>query len=795
MVIGKRFRKFAVASTATAALLAGSVGVSFAQIDEIVVTATKRAENVQDIPVSVATVSGEKLDVLASGGLDIRFLSARIPSLQIESSFGRAFPRFYIRGLGNTDFDLNSSQPVSLVYDDVILENPILKGFPLFDLERVEVLRGPQGTLFGRNTPAGIVKFDSVKPSQEFSGYGKVGYGRFNAINVEGAVGGPLNDVTSGRASVLFQRRDDWVDNVAVGFEEEDALEGFDEFAARLQLLFEPNDKFSGLFNVHARRLRGTARVFRANIADGSDDGIVDSYQVNQTNPGFTGGTLADFERDEVYQDSPNFQEVNEFGGIANLEYDFGSVTLTSISGYENVEIFTRGDIDGGIGDLFGDGFEATPPAVGGPGIIPFRADTQDNIPHLDQFTQELRLSSNEWGRVDAQVGFFYFYENVDIETFDFGDTAIQAGVEDPVAEAFQNQKTNSWAVFASVDIDLTEQLNLRGGVRYTDETKDFEASRPIDTRPAFLEFGGPITPAPVETDDEVISWDASLSYEATEDVLLFTRVAKGFRAPSIQGRIGFFAADLNADGIPDSQDLVNASISVGDTETIMSYEAGFKADLFGNRARLNMTGFYYKINDQQLTAVGGAGNFNTLINADETKGYGFELEAEVAPLENLFLTMGTSYNFTEIDDPNLTTAPCGAPITPCTVLDPLDVNGNAILDGNRLPQAPRWIANWTARYGIPVRGGSSEFFMYTDWALRTKVSFFLYDSAEFNDGFLLEGGLRAGYAWNEGQYEVAAFGRNITNDLSLTGGIDFNNLVGFINEPPTWGIELKGQF
>ena len=113
----------------------------------------------------------------------------RVPSLIIESSFGRTFPRFYIRGLGNTDFDFNASQPVSLVYDDVVLENPILKGFPVFDLDRVEVLRGPQGTLFGRNTPAGIVKFDSVKPSNTTNGYGRISYGSFNGVTAQGAVG------------------------------------------------------------------------------------------------------------------------------------------------------------------------------------------------------------------------------------------------------------------------------------------------------------------------------------------------------------------------------------------------------------------------------------------------------------------------------------------------------------------------------------------------------------------------------------------------------------------------------
>src|SRR5690606_24459852 len=117
-------------------------------LDALEVTAQRRVENIQDVPVSISTLSGEKLGVLASGAGDVRFLSGRVPSLNIESSFGRAFPRFYIRGLGNTDFDLNASQPVSLVYDDVVQENPILKGFPVFDLERIEVLRGPQGTLF-----------------------------------------------------------------------------------------------------------------------------------------------------------------------------------------------------------------------------------------------------------------------------------------------------------------------------------------------------------------------------------------------------------------------------------------------------------------------------------------------------------------------------------------------------------------------------------------------------------------------------------------------------------------------
>ena len=140
------------------------------QLETVTITAERRVENIKDVPNAVSQISGEKLDVLASGGQDVRFLSGRIPSLNIESSFGRAFPRFYIRGYGNTDFRLNASQPVSLIYDDVVQENPILKGFPMFDMDQVEMYRGPQGTLFGRNSPAGVVRFSSARPSQSFGG-------------------------------------------------------------------------------------------------------------------------------------------------------------------------------------------------------------------------------------------------------------------------------------------------------------------------------------------------------------------------------------------------------------------------------------------------------------------------------------------------------------------------------------------------------------------------------------------------------------------------------------------------
>ena len=162
---------------------------------EVIVTATRKEERLLDVPVSASVLSSDAITALGTGGQDIRELAFSVPSLNIESSNGRTFPRFYIRGYGNTDFTNFASQPVSLIYDDVVQENPILKGFPVFDQADVEVLRGPQGTLYGRNTPAGLVKLTSARPVLgEFSGYATLSDGTYDTANFEGVVNLPIND-------------------------------------------------------------------------------------------------------------------------------------------------------------------------------------------------------------------------------------------------------------------------------------------------------------------------------------------------------------------------------------------------------------------------------------------------------------------------------------------------------------------------------------------------------------------------------------------------------------------------
>lgn len=766
----------AVATTslfiAPAAFAQDETAQSSTTLSEIVVTAQRREENLQDVPLSVTAVSGDQLGALTAGGVDIRGMSGRVPSLLVESSFGRTFPRFYIRGLGNTDFDFNASQPVSLIYDDVVLENPILKGFPIFDMERVEVLRGPQGTLFGRNTTAGIVKFDSVKPSDVAGGYGKISYGRFNAVNVEGGFGGPLGETVSVRVSGMYQRQDDYVDNVVPAKTTKDAFEGYKEYAARVQFLIKPSDDFDILLTGQFRSLDGTARMFRANVFTRGQEGL-------NTN----------FNRYRVSTDGKNEQRVDTQNMTARMTYDAGPVSLISVTSYWQGDATSVGDVDGGFGANF------LPRNLYGPGDIPFTAETRDSVPNLTQFTQEFRIASNNDGPLSYQAGVFYFDEDLKIVSENYstlGDPNNAADGVNILVSQVQNSK--AYGLFGSMTYQLSDQLSVTGGLRYNDDKRDFVAVRSKDSQfPGFLQ--NPLGTVRRDVSDNNLTWDLSGTYAATDDVNLYARVARGYRAPSIQGRILFPPATATP---------LESGVTVGKSETITSYESGIKSTLLDGRARFNINGFYYELKDAQLTAVGGGVNANRLINADMVRGYGFEADVEFKPVPQLLLTAGLSYNNTSIQDTGLTTAACGATrvdtfpnVSLCTPLDPIVVAAAPFsaaivnIDGNSLPQSPKWIANWTARYGVPV--GNGEVYAFTDWAYRSKINFFLYESVEFQDKHMLEGGLRVGYKTDA--FDISAFVRNITKDTSAVGGIDFNNLTGFVNEPRVWGIEAGFKF
>ena len=700
------------------------------QLQSVTVTAQRRTENIRDVPVSVTALKGDKLDVLVSGGEDIRLLAGKVPSLNVESSNGRTFPRFYIRGYGNTDFNTFASQPVSLVYDDIVQENPILKGFPIFDLASVEVLRGPQGTLFGRNTPAGVVKFESEKPNlKKVEGYYNLSAASHYTMNAEGAVNVPLSTNVAMRVSAVGQHRDDYVNNFSdvAKTRKTGELDGYNEHAERVQFLYS-KDGFSGLLGFHQRQTNGSARLFRANLIKPGSNTFADGTNL-----------------DDIVTNAQNFQSLKTNGINLRLQWDLGNYKLHSITGYEHiVDYSSRGDIDGGT------------PA--GPGFIPFQVETNGYIENLDQYTQEFRLESAYTGPFNWQAGLYYFDEDVTGGSDNFNSDTYAL-----TSRLRSRQKNDAWAAFASATYNLTPDWTIRGGLRYTKDEKEFRTIEATNV----VQIG----PSSVEESKDKINWDLSATYKLTPDVNVYGRAATGFRAPSI--------AAASAE-VP---------ITVADSETIKSFELGIKADLFDRRARTSFSIYDYTISDQQLTVVGGNSNVNRLINADKTKGKGAEFDFEAAISPALRVGAGASYNYTQIRDGSLSVNKCAQ----CTVTNPLNAFGRVVIDGNPLPQAPRWTFNATARYGVPFRDG--ELYVFTDWSYRSKINFFLYEATEFTGAPLTEGGVRVGYIFGNGKYEVAAFGRNILDQRRITGTIDFNNLTGFTNEPRQWGMQFKGNF
>ncbi|WP_374584607.1 TonB-dependent receptor [Ideonella dechloratans] len=708
------------------------------KLTTITVTAERREENALEVPMAITTLRGEALDTLNASGEDLRMLSGRVPSLNIESSFGRAFPRFYIRGYGNTDFRLNASQPVSLILDDIVQENPILKGFPIFDSEGVEVLAGPQGTLFGRNTPAGVVKFDSVKPQKTFGGYASLGYGSYGTTNLEGAVNVPIDAQWQSRISVQSQHRDNWVTNEAPVTQQTHKLEGYDDNAVRAQLLYGAGTDFSALFNVHARNLDGSARLFRANIIQPGTNDLVDDFDIKK-----------------VYLDGKNEQKLSSTGASAHLTWKFDGYKLHSITGFEKVHSYSRGDVDGGYGASYA-------PSMG-PGTIPFSSETADGLRAHQQWTQELRAESTAAGPLSWQGGLYFFHEKYDMDAYSY-DSVFAGGAQTGLSTT--TQSNNSWAAFGSVNYAIAPDLKLRAGLRYTHDWKKLSTD-----------------PGDVAVDDSAglsdtvsgskVTGDLAATWSVSKDTNLYARVATGYRGASILPASAF---NPLSDAAP---------------ETNTSYEAGVKSELFDRRARITADVFHYDVKNQQLTAVGGATNSTLLLSAKKSMGQGFEMTLDAYLSDNLLLNLNGSVNTTKIKDKNLVVAGCAM----CTVTDPAGtVAGTYHIDGNPLPQAPKYVANANLRYSIPMADGS-EFYLYTDWTYRSKINFFLYESVEFTGKPLTQGGLRLGYIWGDGKYELAAFSRNITNKVVVNGAIDFNNLTGFVNEPRTFGAQFKAMF
>jgi len=756
LFLGAAFSALAIGGTAQAQDSTAPAADDGAET-EIVVTAERRPEALQNTPVSVAVIGGQDArDFTASGDDTLLSLSGKVPSFYAETTTGRIFPRFYIRGLGNIDFYLGASQPVSIIQDDVVLEHVVLKSNPVYDLDHVEVLRGPQGSLFGRNTTAGIVKFDTVRPTLDgLDARGTLSYGSYNSINLDAGIGGPLADNVAVRVSGLIQHRDNYVDNAYAGVSQDgtngprkNAMGGFDERDARIQVLVKPTEGWTSLFSAHMRNYNGTSTLFlRQALKKGSND----VSNVSRTTVRY----------DEA-MDNP--QDYDTYGMSWNNSFDFGPVTLTSITAYETSSGYSRGDTDGGAA--------ADYPVGGVPNGF---GQSMGRLADLDQWTQEVRLASNGDGPFKWQVGGMYF-DSRDITEFYQRAWFLTTAARNPNNWVRLHDVNTSWALFGQASYQLTPKFRLTAGVRVTEDTKTTDLLKTANTVANASTYTGR---RHVRLSDTQPSWDVSALYEVNDDLSLYARVARGFRGPTIQGRSAVF----------------NSDFTTANSETILSYEAGLKSSLFDNKVRFNLTGFYYTVDDIQLNGNDSNGN-GVLFNADKAEAYGVEAELNVRPVRNLALSFGASWLHSEIKDKRVYAQVCALNgVVVCTVNDPVkQVGANyfAQIDGNPLPNAPKYNLNATARYDIPV-SDSGKAFISTDWNIQGYTNYVLYKTNEFYSDGNFEGGLKIGYTGGNGTWEIAAFARNITNEKNLKGVIE-NYMAAVLNEPRVIGISLTGR-
>lgn len=732
--------------------------------EKIEITAKKRSQDLQTVSVSVTAFSGEGLRELnMSDSVDI---AAQTPGLNIGTPVGEGNnPSISLRGVGLNDFNDNNEGPIAVYRDEVYQSAMPGLTFQLFDLERVEVLRGPQGTLYGRNATGGLVHFISSKPTEDTEILFDLTLAENNQIKTEAAIGGSLTDDLRGRLAIATNQHDGYVEN-RIGPDGNEA----NSQAYRLQLEYDFTNDFSALLNVHG----------------GKADATSAHYQHVATSDG-AGGTATDF---FGYADNDNDPFAGEYNREGELEIDSDGLSLSldwstsnfdfaSITAVENVEKFHTEDADMGP-------FSAVIPTFGS---------------KIEQFSQELRLSGST-DNMEWIVGAYYFENEVE-GTLDLdinypgsiidGITGAPAGSFGPDYVAWLNydidylQESESYGFFGQIERKLTDKLTLTAGLRYTTEERTMHYQNRADGNPdavlnscllpagdvcgligdssfagtdTFFDFtnSNPEAAEFTSIDDDDISGQVGLDYKVDENMLVFANIATGFKSGGFNG--GFL--DFT-DGV------TNADVSFK-PEKLTSYEAGFKSTLADGDVRLNASAFYYDYKDYQALTFAGLSQF---INNSDATVQGFEAELTWLPGDNWDIKLGGSFVDTSIDS--------------------VEVRNVGIVEDREMVLAPEYTLNGVVRYQVTEQLSAQidfnhqgkQFFAITNSEISKEDSYTVFNA-------------RIGYQISE-NLKISAFVKNLTNEEYRVYSFDFTNTTGYSQDfyaKPRWaGVNIQYNY
>jgi iron complex outermembrane receptor protein len=764
--------------TALALVLSGAVQAQSVLLEEMVVTAQKREQSAQDVGIAITSLSGNQMRAL--GYTNAQEVTALAPGVSTLQPNGEANYAIGIRGVANNDFTTNVESPVAVYVDEVYISQMSGAGFLLFDVERVEILRGPQGTLFGRNATGGLVHYITVKPDfEEVNGYGSVTYGRWNRLKFQGAVGVPLSDKVAIRASFATHQGDGYVEN---RLRPDQDLNNANESAGRLQALFQPTEDLEVLLN---------ARFGQQSIRTGFFEYMSAVLPTGAATPGVPNPDLGGYvDTDgDVYAgdyDTPGHNELDTYGYTGTIKYGFGDITLTSITDFQTVKRDYIEDSDASPVDYFQ--FFLT-------------TDTE-------QFSQELRLNG-EWEDLKWVAGFYY----MDLKVRDsnggitrglfkaladagaFGDEAIGLTLEELGFNGIQNPystDTETWSLFGQLEYDVTDQLTLIGGFRWIDEKKSHvyhnnlmwypsTSTSGIDPNATFIAPALDGLPYMHKRSDSNWSARVQVNFRPVESLLTYASWNRGVKS-----------GGYNAPLLPSDFAITDAFMTY-DPEKLDAFEVGFKWDSEDGRYRINGAAYYYDYKNYQAFSIIGLDT--STLNA-QAKSKGFELEFQANPADGLDLQFGVGYTDAKVKEVPGLTVPVD---TGVGIVDPILPGGT-----QRPVQTPKWNLSGLVRYEVPVSDKGSVAFQ-VDGQYRSKHHFALTNfPASTESGYFIA---NASIAWFDANdvWSLRAFVQNLTNKkyivqtFDLSGSVSNGGLFGLIEQyygrPRTWGVTLGYTF
>ncbi|NOX51479.1 MAG: TonB-dependent receptor [Gammaproteobacteria bacterium] len=710
------------------------------QIEEIVVTAQKREQNLNDVGIAVSAFTGD--DIQRFGMAEPLDLAAQTPNLNINNTFGSGIANISIRGIGLNDYAVNNNPAAGIYIDEIYLVSPAMLNFQLFDLERVEVLKGPQGTLYGKNTTAGTVKFVSRKPTEETEGFLNIDYGRFDRVGIEGAVGGQLADGLGVRVAVQsVQQGEGYLTNRTTGND----VGEIDRTSWRVIADWAPNDKVNLVLNVHGGQDKSDPILFNINnLLDPADDGFFNNEFSS------AGG-------------GPIRQDVKSNGASLVVDWNLSEQwSVTSVTGFEDYSRFYQEDRDGSA-LVHLDGF-------------------YDN--EIEQFSQEIRFTYVSESLVAIFGGFFGTDEVDTRDQFDATDLLPLFGLGGTTGVGnFYSQETDSQALFAHTEWQLSDAFRLNLGLRYTKDEKEFSNAFTFIVTPDLATGGGglcPLLPAgpgvvsvsdgqqiqcfpavSSNNDETDLSWKVGVDFTGVENTLIYGSISTGFKSGGFQGQLTFNPADLNG----------------FDEENLLAYEVGFKVQLADQRLQINGAVFYYDFEDMQFYGPLFDSPFGPLFgiaNAGDADVMGAEIDLNWLAAERLNIKLGLGYLDTEITS---------------SVLP-------GVASGSELPNSPELNFNTSIDYAWNI-GGSLVGDLLIAAAYKDEVSYDIVRQPPetLEDGYWLVNA-RIGISGIDGRWSAYLWGKNLTDERYRTQVSTTS--VGFAESwglPATYGIGFQVGF